>query len=292
MGAWGPKLYQDDVAKDVKDGIIDLLKRGRTIEEATEELIEKNSFLIEDEEDGSVFWLALADTQWNIGRLLPFVKKKALDIIKNDENLKLWEDSSTKEYSLRKEILEELQVKLNSPMPKEKKISKYKYFKTTWKTGDTFVLKLDSEYAKEKGLYGRYLILYTLYGFLYPKGDLGDIFPVTYIKITNDANVPNNINEIEQSEFIKLARYPKENKYFYRLINMSKSKKILNKFIYIGNFNIKSPIDEKTIVYSNRKTQSYIYIDDYKGERIEATSFVDFSDKSLKGVIDTILLQK
>ena len=28
MGAWGPKLFQDDIAEDVKDTYIDLLKQG------------------------------------------------------------------------------------------------------------------------------------------------------------------------------------------------------------------------------------------------------------------------
>ena len=41
MGAWGPKLFQDDIAEDVKDTYIDLLKQGEDNEEITKKLIEE-----------------------------------------------------------------------------------------------------------------------------------------------------------------------------------------------------------------------------------------------------------
>lgn len=39
MGAWGPKLYQDDVAEDVRDYYKDQLHRGKTGKEITQDLI-------------------------------------------------------------------------------------------------------------------------------------------------------------------------------------------------------------------------------------------------------------
>ena len=60
MGAWGANLYQDDVALDVKDEYKDNLRRGKTNEEAMQEIIDKYQELLEDEEDRGVFWLALA----------------------------------------------------------------------------------------------------------------------------------------------------------------------------------------------------------------------------------------
>ena len=78
MGAYGTGLYQDDVAADVRDSYINELKKGRDNEEITEELIEKYAGEINDSDDSTVFWLALADTQWKNGRLLEKVKIKAL----------------------------------------------------------------------------------------------------------------------------------------------------------------------------------------------------------------------
>ena len=37
MGSWGPKLYQDDIAQDVRDTYKDRLRRGKTTKEITEE---------------------------------------------------------------------------------------------------------------------------------------------------------------------------------------------------------------------------------------------------------------
>ena len=81
MGAWGVKLYQDDVTCDVRDEYINWLKLKRDNEEATKIIIENNMGFIDDEEEPS-FWFALADTQWKYGRLLPEVKEKAKTISK------------------------------------------------------------------------------------------------------------------------------------------------------------------------------------------------------------------
>ena len=88
MGAWGPGLYQDDVALDVRDYYKDQLHRGKEGEQITQELIEQNSDMLEDPDDGPVFWFALADVQWKMGRLEDMVKKNALNIIEGNVDLK------------------------------------------------------------------------------------------------------------------------------------------------------------------------------------------------------------
>jgi hypothetical protein len=82
MGSWGPKLYQDDIAEEVRDYFKDKLHRGKTGPEITRELIESSESEINDEDDGPIFWFALADTQWNLGRLEEYVKEQALFHIK------------------------------------------------------------------------------------------------------------------------------------------------------------------------------------------------------------------
>jgi cytochrome c-type biogenesis protein CcmH/NrfF len=42
MGSWGPKLYQDNIAEDIRDYYKDQLKRGKTNEEIIKKLIEDN----------------------------------------------------------------------------------------------------------------------------------------------------------------------------------------------------------------------------------------------------------
>jgi len=92
MGAWGPKFYQDDVAQDVRDEYKELLKIGLSNEEATQKLIKDNHHLINDMDEGPIFWCALADTQWKSGRLLPEVKEKAIQYIEDGKHIKAWLD--------------------------------------------------------------------------------------------------------------------------------------------------------------------------------------------------------
>ena len=40
MGTWGAKLYQDDLALDIKEDYIEKLKSGKTNEQALNEMLE------------------------------------------------------------------------------------------------------------------------------------------------------------------------------------------------------------------------------------------------------------
>ena len=199
MGAWGANLYQDDVALDVKDEYKDNLRRGKTNEETMQEIIDKYQELLEDEEDRGVFWLALADTQWNLGRLDDQVKEQALEIIELGTDLKRWEVNE-KLYNKRKEILEKIKEKLLSPQPEEKRMPKYRTYKCEWENGDVFAYQLKSEYAKEQGLEGRYLIIQKIDEIdWYPCSTI----PLVRVKITEGKTIPKTEKEIEQLEYIQ-----------------------------------------------------------------------------------------
>ena len=93
MGAWGTSLYSNDLACDIRGDYLDELKRGETNEEATLKLIKKNLCNMVDGEDEPLFWFALADTQWNYGRLLQNVKDKALLFIESDKESERWKEA-------------------------------------------------------------------------------------------------------------------------------------------------------------------------------------------------------
>ena len=69
MGAWGPGLYSDDVTEDVRGIYVDKLHRGKNGEQASKEMIAEFEWACSDEDDAPVFWFAMADMQWNYGRL-------------------------------------------------------------------------------------------------------------------------------------------------------------------------------------------------------------------------------
>jgi hypothetical protein len=244
MGAWGPKLYQDDVAQDVRDEYKELLKIGLSNEEATKKLINDNKGLIDDVDDGPIFWFALADTQWKLGRLLPEVKDKAIQYIQDGEHVKTWFDQDPKLGLKRKTTLDELMNQLNTQMPETKKISPYKYFRNDWKIGDTFAYQLNGEHSKANGLEGRYIVIHKIDDFELKKGIDKDIFPIVYLKLTCDSNLPIDLTDIEQSEFIRKNRNFGKKKFEYRSFVWETSNRFFNKLTYLGNYSITPPSDE------------------------------------------------
>jgi hypothetical protein len=245
MGTWGPKLYQDDIYEDVRSYYKDQLKRGKSNDEVTNELIEQSRDIISDQDDAPIFWFALADTQWDLGRLLPWVRENALGCLRNGANLERWKNESSKEYEVRKKVLEELETKLNSLMPHEKRVTQHKLYKCEWKIGDVFAYKFEENYAIENGFRERYAIICKVdEGTWSP----GHIIPIVYIKLTNGTELPKYESDIEKCEFVRttLARRKPE----YRMQLLSTSRRIIpnDKLIFIGNFtNLSTPSDEYII---------------------------------------------
>jgi hypothetical protein len=76
MGAWGTAIFSDDDACDVRDGYRQLVTDGLTGPAATNRLLLEWKEVLADEDDGPLFWLALAATQWQFGRLEARVKAR------------------------------------------------------------------------------------------------------------------------------------------------------------------------------------------------------------------------
>ncbi|WBW97425.1 hypothetical protein [Oceanirhabdus sp. W0125-5] len=244
MGIWGPKLYQDDIAEDVRYEYKDQLKRGKTNEEVTEELINSNEEIILDEDEAPVFWFALADTQWNLGRLLPHVKEKAIEYLDDGSNLNKWkrEGGSEKEYKTREKVLRELKEKLLSPMPEEKKISQYRLYKCQWNVGDIFAYRLESEIAKKAGLFNRYLLIRKESENIWHPGH---VIPNVYIQITNDTELPKTKKEISELRYVKSFKSTEQTKYLFAMISTSKRMIPNDRLEFIGNYtDLPTPKDE------------------------------------------------
>ena len=201
MGTWGVNLYQDDTTLDVKDTYKDKLHRGKTNKEATEETIEENQDMLEDIEEASLFWFALAETQWRLGRLEEDVKEEALKCIEEGTDLERWKEDISL-YERRKKVLEELKEKLLSPQPPEKKISKYRIYKCEWKIGDVFAYKLKSEYAKQNQLENKYLIIQKVDERIWwPEHTI----PIVRVKITENDIIPKTEEEINKLKYIQTS---------------------------------------------------------------------------------------
>lgn len=136
MGAWGPDIFSDDLAADVREEYIELIGDGMTSKEATVALIQRYKLEANDlDSGGTVFWLSLAKTESDYGRLLDFVKEKALEIINSGADLKELE-ASPGTIEERKRVLEDLKRQLLSPQPLPKNILKKFKDSTGFEVGD------------------------------------------------------------------------------------------------------------------------------------------------------------
>ncbi|MDQ1485327.1 MAG: hypothetical protein QOJ62_1020 [Actinomycetota bacterium] len=120
MGAWGPGIFADDTASDIRGEYRELLEDQVSDGEATHRVIEAYRHLDADEEH--VLWLALAATQSQLGRLDDEVHARALDVIDNGRGLELWEQAGPRELAKRKAALAKLRAQLTRPQPDRKTV--------------------------------------------------------------------------------------------------------------------------------------------------------------------------
>lgn len=112
MGAWGSGIFDDDTALDIRDNFEEYIENGLSIIEATERILEEYRDEIED--DGPIIYLTLASLQMDKGELQKNIKEAALDIIENGKGLEVWEESGEDELENRKNVLNQLKLKLQS----------------------------------------------------------------------------------------------------------------------------------------------------------------------------------
>lgn len=143
MGAWGTAIFSDDTAADVRDAFTDLAAEGLTASAATERLIRESSEILADEDDAVVFWLALAATQWKLGRLVDDVRDRAVAIIDAGDDLRRWAGSGRSEINQRKKQLAKLREQILSPQPKPKKLKPFPKSSTEFRVGDVAAYRLD-----------------------------------------------------------------------------------------------------------------------------------------------------
>ena len=260
MGVWGPKLYQDDLAEDIREVFKEQLKRGKTGKQITEELLTEYEEELLDSDEAPIFWFALADVQWEFGRLEESVKENALYHIREGGNLRRWEIENPKNAPKRERVLIDLEKKLLSPQPPEKRITLYKLYKCEWQKGDVFAYRLEGEYAKEKGIEGCYFLFHKIDETTYWPGH---IIPIVRVKITKKNELPKNLKEFNDLEYVQTSVARCDSPYSvvrgtsyvegqpvegfitddfgflptYRLELINTSKRVIpKKLIYIGNY--------------------------------------------------------
>src|SRR3954452_16121241 len=81
MGAWGTGIFSDDEALDIRAAFRELIAAGRSPQDATAEILVAYEMAEPDGPDDCPAWLALAVTQWKMGRVVDHVRDTALRAI-------------------------------------------------------------------------------------------------------------------------------------------------------------------------------------------------------------------
>ena len=142
MGTWGTGLYSDDLAADLKTDLRELIGEGLSLDVAVERLSGDYASSLADGEEAPVFWLAIADAAWRLGRPHPQATSTALQIIEEGIDLRRW--SSAKDRSRRAAILADLAGRLRSPAPAAKRIAKVIRANNAWTVGEVVSFRLSS----------------------------------------------------------------------------------------------------------------------------------------------------
>lgn len=122
MGTWGPAIFADDDAEDLRAGYRLILADAQSDAAATEAAMRDYGASFERPEDTTAFWLALALIQWRLGRLDPRVRETAMRILDEGLDLAKWEASPLR--AKRAAALKKARATIAAPQPPAKPLPK------------------------------------------------------------------------------------------------------------------------------------------------------------------------
>jgi hypothetical protein len=115
MGAWGVGVFEDDFACDVREAYLAALREDP---ETASKKVLRSFGKMDDDDEGPIYWFALAATQFAYGRLDERVKKKALALIDKGKDAATWLEGGVDKR--RAMALAKLGKQLRGTQPKAK----------------------------------------------------------------------------------------------------------------------------------------------------------------------------
>jgi hypothetical protein len=134
MGTWGTALFSDDTACDVREDFRDAIADGVAPSAATDKILADYAPDPADPPYAATVWLALAVTQWKLGRLEERVRDAALAAIDGGGALVAW--LGTKSEARRRQILADTRALLLSAPPPPQKVRRTLPCTCEWQPGD------------------------------------------------------------------------------------------------------------------------------------------------------------
>jgi hypothetical protein len=141
MGAWGTAVFSDDSACDARDGFRELVAEGYSSEDATARLVAEYQFPEVRAGESAAQWIGLAVTQWKTGRLLDWVRDRAVAAAVAESG-ELW--ASPADWKRRQKVLAQTVEMLNSPQRPPVKIKRETVSESPFAAGDIVRFTLDN----------------------------------------------------------------------------------------------------------------------------------------------------
>jgi hypothetical protein len=143
MGAWGYGIRQDDFVLDVVGVFEDGLKSGLSVASATEAVQAKFTAAIDDDVDGPLLWIALADVQWSYGELDPGILERVRVDLASGRSLEPWRDDP-RGLARRAAALQAFLGKIAAPNPRPKKRPKVVVRAPKFQAGDCLAIRVSN----------------------------------------------------------------------------------------------------------------------------------------------------
>lgn len=296
MAFWGIKLNQNDTSLDVKEQFESMIKLGENVEDATNKLINEYECMMNIQHEKAAFWFSLADTQWNMGLLLPFVKEQALKCIEESFDVNCVQGEQDHLEEKQKAMFDKLKKKLITPQPEPKISRRSRLFKCNWKYGDVYAYPIECELAKERNLNNRYLLIRKVdEGIWYP----GHIIPIVTVKITNDNKLPQTVDEYNRLEYVQTWFTKYEDRFFP--IDFSRPKEDIaekSKLIYITDEYGFLPQYRMKIICTSKKSipEKLIYIGCFRNVLEPNNEFIPHSKINISsetwGDFENVILKR
>jgi hypothetical protein len=144
MGTWSESIFGDDLAADIKMDFLDAYDEGKSLAQIRSALEKKYAYSVDDEDNGPVFWLALAKMQWDCGDLDADVLARVKEIVEKGRGLDVWAEAGPKAQVKRRKIVEGLYAQIKSSNPKPRARRKRRLPKVEFEKGDCLSLALPS----------------------------------------------------------------------------------------------------------------------------------------------------
>jgi hypothetical protein len=145
MGTWGPGLWSDDTAADVRVRYREALEDGLGDDEAATLVLTEFAADLGDEDTAGVVWLALAVSQHLAGRLSADVRDQALAVIDTGADARRWEHAEPHMRARRAEVLAKVRDQLAGPQAARKRIRRPPRQVTSLTPGDILAYQVPSD---------------------------------------------------------------------------------------------------------------------------------------------------